>query len=113
MNDYRPQVPFNVPCFLYIPTESKEKGVTVKTYPDKGQLFYCSVKTFGGTEKEINGVIVLEDTAVLETWFNPEITADCKIVIDGVEYEILGRPENINMRNQYLKIRVRAIEGGA
>lgn len=113
MNDYRPQVPFNVPCLLYKPTETKLKGVLTKVYPETGQLFYASVKTFGGTEKVVNGVIVIEDTAQLETWFNPDITPDCKVVINGCDYEIIGTPENINMRNQYMKLRVRAIAGGA
>ena len=68
--------------------------------------YFCSFRTFGGTEKNVNGVLVVEDTATIETWFTPEIKSDCNIEVDGQQYEILGTPENINKRNQYLVFKV-------
>lgn len=113
MADYKPSGPFNVPFFLLTPTYTTSKGVTKKTFIKNEEPFYCSFRTFGGTEKVVNDVIVLEDTASIETWYDPNITAACNIEIDGRQFEILGTPENINMRNQFLKMRVRAIKGGA
>lgn len=113
MADYKPTVPFNVAAFLMTPTTDIIKGVAKKTYTKAEKPFFCCFKTFGGTERDVNGVTVVENTAVIETWFNPTIKADCQIEVDGLVYEILGTPENINMRNQYLKFKVRAIKGGA
>lgn len=114
MAEYRPSGPFNVPMLLFIPTKVDKKGSSKKTYPNEGQLVYCTFRTFGGTETTVNGVLVVEDTAVIETWFRPDIKADCILRnLDGQEYEILGTPENINMRNQYLRLKIRVIRGGA
>lgn len=110
---YKPSGPFNVPMFLFIPTEVEKKGSTKKVYPETGELIYCTFRTFGGTEKTSNDLLVIEDTAVIETWFRPDIKADCRLKdADGIEYEILGTPENINKRNQYLKFKIRVVRGG-
>jgi hypothetical protein len=114
MANYRPSGPFNVPMFLLIPQTKTIKGSTKKVYPDAGELIYCSFRTFGGTERTDNDVLVVEDTAVIETWFRPDIKADCILEsVEGLKYEILGTPENINMRNQILKFKIRAVRGGA
>lgn len=114
MPEYKPKGPFNVPMFLFIPTLITSKGSTKKVYPQTGELIYCTFRTFGGTEKVVNNVLTIEDTVVIETWFRPDIKSDCKIKdIDGIEYEILGTPENINKKNQYLRFKIRAIRGGA
>lgn len=100
--------------FVFIPQTKTVKGSTKKVYPDAGELIYCSFRTFGGTERTDNDVLVIEDTAVIETWFRPDIKADCILeTADGIRYEILGTPENINMRNQILKFKIRAVRGGA
>lgn len=105
---------FNVPMFLFIPYTQTEKGSTKKIYPENGELIYCTFKTFGGTEVTSNGVLSIEDTATIETWYRPDIKADCILKnVEGKPYEILGTPENINMQNQWLKFKVRAIKGGA
>lgn len=113
MTDYKPSAPFNVSAFLLIPTSKNVKGVSKKTFEKAQTPFFCSFKTFGGTEKESNGVIVIENTAVIETWYDPNIKAGCNISVNEIEYEILGTPENINMRNQYMKFKVKAVKGGA
>ena len=113
MAEYTPSTPFNVCATLLVPSIVTVKGVRKKEYTTDADPVYCSFKTFGGTEKVINDLLVVEDTAVLETWYDPRITSECKFEIGGVQYEILGTPENINMRNQYMKLKVRAIKGGA
>lgn len=114
MTNYRPSGPFNVPIFLFIPTTTTKKGSTKKIYPENGELIYCTFRTFGGTERINNDVLVIEDTGIIETWFRPDIKADCRLKdADGIEYEILGTPENINKRNQYLRFKIKAVRGGA
>lgn len=114
MANYRPTEPFTVPMYIYIPQTKTAKGSTKKVYPDTGDLIYCSFRTFGGTERTSNDALIVEDTAVIETWYRPDIKADCILQnVDGQKYEILGTPENINMRNQILRFKVRAVKGGA
>jgi len=114
MANYKPSGPFNVPLFLFVPTSTTVKGSPKKVYPNEGELIYCSFRTFGGTEKVVNDLLTVEDTVIIETWFRPDIKSDCRLKDEGgVEYEILGTPENINQRNQYLKFKMRAIRGGA
>ena len=85
----------------------------VKSFPVSGDLFYASFRSFGGTERNENGLYSIIDTATIETWFRPDIKADCRVKIGDDVFEILGTPENINMRNQYLRIKVRRLAGGA
>lgn len=114
MADYRPSGPFTVPMLVLIPQTRKAKGSAKKIYPDEGELIYCSFRTFGGTEIISNNALVIENTATIETWYRPDITSDCILQdVNGLKYEILGTPENINMRNQILKFKVRAVKGGA
>lgn len=117
MAQYRPSLPFSTPLVLLIPTYTTVSGVKKKTFPsvENGILFYGSFKTYGGTERDVNGVFVVEDTANIETWFRPDITSGCRVAIAGTNavYDILGEPENIEMRNQYLVFKVSRIKGGA
>ena len=102
---------------LLVPTYSTEYGVTVKTFPEvsKGIRFNATFRTFGGTEITVNGAYSVEDTATIETWFMPQMKSDCRVVnmLTGNVYEVLGTPENIEGRNQYIMARLKAIKGGA
>ncbi|MBR6503056.1 MAG: head-tail adaptor protein [Clostridia bacterium] len=113
MSEFKPATPFNVPGQYFKCTETMVKGTLKKVYDEIGTTFYCSFRSFGGTERENNGITVVEDTATIETWYDPNLTTNCKVVIGGVNYEILGTPENVAMRNKWLRFKVRAIRGGA
>lgn len=113
MKDFKPNLPYTTPFFLIKTKERKRvKGVAVKEREKEEKPRFCSFKTFGGTEKVINGTTVVENTATVETWFTPEIKANAAVEIGGVTYEILGTPENINMRNQFMQFKVKAVKGG-
>lgn len=112
MADYKPSGPFVVPAILQVPTTKSIKGVLTKTYEKKDDIF-VSFRTFGGTERTSNDAIMVENTGTVETWYRPDIKSDCRLIIDDLPYEILGTPENISMRNQYLVFKVRAVKGGA
>lgn len=117
--NYRPSAPFNVPMKLMIPTETVVSGTTKKIFPliedipDETGLFFGSFRTFGGTENTRDGVYTLIDTAVIDTWYRPDIKANCRIYIceTGQTYEVLSDPEDIDMRHQYLQFKVRKIGG--
>ena len=109
---YAPQVPFNVPARHLPRTITKVNGVNQESFVE-GKGFFCSAKSYGGTEKQVNGVTVIEDTWLIDTWFNPAFKKGDKIrfLDDNCEYEILASPENINRRGQYMRFKAVAIGG--
>lgn len=115
MKTYKPSFPFSTAIELLIPTYSTAKGVTKKAFPEEGIRLNCSFKTYGGTETTNNDVYTLEDTAKVETWYRPDIKADCRIKVLSTSqvYEIINTPENIDMRSQFCAFKVRAVRGGA
>lgn len=113
---YQTKAPFNVAMKLLIPTESLKKGTTVKTFDEENApTIYGTFRTFGGTELVDNGVMTIIDTATISTWYRPDITAECRIKVlqTGEVYDIIGTPENIAMRNQFLQFKVRKAGGKA
>lgn len=103
---------------LQTPTGGATLGVHKKTYAEvsgRAGVVMVNWKTFGGTETTINGVLSVEDTAQVVCWYRPDIRSGCRLVrlMDGAVYEIIGDPENIEMRNQFLKFKVRRVKGGA
>ncbi len=115
MSSYKPSGPFVTPVILLTPTYMTVKGVRKKVYPADGPIINCCFKTYGGTEKNINDVYSIEDTANIETWYRPDIKSDCQIKLADTDavYEVMNEPENIDMRNQYCKFKVRRVKGGA
>lgn len=117
---YKAHTPYNVPFRILIPTISVTKGTRAKAYTEEATTRFCSFRTFGGTENLDNGIYSVIDTATLETWYDPAITSDTRLRIyatdgslNGEDWEIIARPENIEMRNQYLVCKVRKVTGGA
>ena len=129
MSDYRLEIKNPIPLVLLIPKSiTQVKGVNKKEYPtieealaikDKNDnsinLFFGSFKSYGGTEKIVNGIYSIEDTANIETWYRPDISSNCRIAraSDGAIFDVINEPENINMRNQFLKFKVKRVKGGA
>ena len=112
---FNPQMPFDVAMKILIPTETKVKGVTQKTFsdPEEAPVFFGSFRTFGGTENFSNDVYTIYDTATIDTWYNPDITADCRIYLceTGEIFDVITRPENIEMRHQYMQFKVQKVGG--
>ena len=116
MRAYKPQTPFDVAMKLLVPTETKVKGATKKVFPepeDVNSMFFGSFRTYGGTENFSNEVYTVIDTATIDTWWNPEVTADCRIYLceTGEIWDVVARPENIGMRHQYMQIKVQKVGG--
>ena len=112
---YKPSAPFTVPFHILTPTSTTIKGVPTKAYIEGNRNYFGTFRTFGGTESVKDGLYSVIDTATLETWYTPNITAACQIKIlqTGEIYEVVGTPENIQLRNQFLKCRLKAVKGGA
>lgn len=127
MSSFTLNITNSIPLILLIPTYKNVSGVNKPIYPSieealnvkdkKGNsinLFFGSFKTYGGTERDINGVYSIEDTANIETMYRPDIKANCRVAReDGATYDIISEPEDINQRHQFLKFKVKRIKGGA
>lgn len=109
---YRPKEPFTTPIELYNATTTTVKGVTKKAY-ELIDTIMCSFKTYGGTESNVNEVYSVIDTANIETWYRPDITSSSQIKVNGKTYEVIGEPEDIELRHQFIKFKVRGVKGGA
>lgn len=115
MADYKPKGPFSVPFKIGTPSVTTKKGVPTKTYTESETIYYGTFRTFGGTESVKDGLYSVINTATLETWYTPDIKADSRIHLLQTDelYEVVGKPENIQMRNQYMLARLQAVTGGA
>lgn len=100
---------------LQVPTSKRVNGVLVKEFTDVPEIVFVNFKTFGGTERLNNDVYIVEDTAQIVCWYRPDIKANCRMVrlSDGAVYDIIGEPENLEMRNMFLKFKIRRVKGGA
>lgn len=106
------------PMRLQTAVEEYVNGVLVKTFKDVegvNGLVMCNFKSYGGTEKVSNDMLVVEDTAQIVCWYRPEITSGCRLkrTFDNAIYEVIGEPENLEMRNFELQFKVRRVKGGA
>lgn len=120
LKNWKPITPFVVPMKLLVPTSVQVQGALKKTFPSPDAvstdyLFYASFRTFGGTENVEDGVFTLINTATIDTWYRPDIKADCRICLCETQeiYEIISDPEDIQMRHQWLTFKVRKIGGKA
>lgn len=115
--NYKPSAPFNVPMKLLVPTTTQAYGVAQKgfTTPENSELFFGSFRTFGGTENLKDDVYTIINTAVIDTWYRPDIKADCQIYLcdTGQTYDIISDPEDIDFRHQYLQFKVQKVGGKA
>lgn len=107
MSGYIPPLPFRTPAMLMKRKITKVKGMTKESFADNG-MFFCTAKSYGGTEKVINGLYVIEDTWQIDTWYNPDISKGDKIrfLDDGAIYEVYASPENINRAGKYMRFKV-------
>ena len=110
---YRPSEPFTTPVELLNVSAIKTiRGVDVPVYPEKGETIFCSFKTYGGTESVVNGVISVISTANIETWYRPDITSSSRIRLGTQLYEVMGEPEDIEQRHQFIKFKVGGVKSG-
>ena len=117
MASFKPSAPFTVPMKLLVPVTTQTYGVAQKTFssPENSVLFYGSFRTFGGTENIKDDIYTTINTAVIDTWYRPDIKADCKIYLceTGQIYDVVSDPEDIGFRHQFLQFKVQKAGGKA
>lgn len=115
--NYKPAMPFVVPMKLLVPVTTNVYGSGKKVFSDpaNSDLIYGSFRTFGGTENFKDDVYTVINTGIVDTWYRPDIKADCQIYLceTGETYDIINDPEDIAFRHQYLRMKVRKVGGKA
>lgn len=109
--------PANVRDFNTLAIHKKPKtevvyGRTVKTYEDNGNLKGL-FKLKGTSEINANGILVVNDKTSFITWWKKDLESGDVLTINGVDYEIIGTPENVELRGRYAIINLNKIGGGA
>lgn len=114
--DFTPAYPFDTPMKLLIPTSKVVKGVTQKIFPDPKdveEVMFVGFRTFGGTESNVNEVYTIYDTAVIDAWYDPRITARCRVydIESDSTWDIISDPEDIGRRHQFVQFKIRKVGG--
>lgn len=113
---FHPSTPYTTRLFVLTPEIRKVAGARAKVPTDLSTGFpiNCSFKTYGGTETTVDGIYAIEDTATVETWYRPDIKSGCVLAFPetGAFYEIVGEPEDVNQRHQFMRLKVKRFKGG-
>ncbi len=87
-------------------------GRSTKTFEVVGN-YRGKFKQKGSVEKLTNGLTIVVTTTTYTTWFNSTLEPSDILTINGVDYEIIGEPENVEMRGRYTILNLEKISGGA
>ena len=76
-----------------------------------GSRFWGFKRTFNGTETTVNGVLVVKNTAVIDCYYNSQLSADCRLQdTQGRIWKIITEPENINGECKYMQFKIEHID---
>jgi hypothetical protein len=93
-------------------TSKTVENRTVKTYTEVGTV-RGKFKQKGTAETTANGLTIINEKTTFITWFKADFAAADILTINGVDFEIIGTPENVEMRNRYAVLTLERISGGA
>lgn len=105
---------FLTPAIHKKPQVVEINGRTQKTFVNavkpniKGKF-----KLKGTSEITANGLIVVNGKTSFLTWWKKDFESGDVLNIGGVDYQIIGSPENVEMRGRYAVLNLEKIEGGA
>ena len=105
--------PFRSVFHILEPTFEHVYGVDTRTYKDIG-TFHASARSFGGTESVENGVMSVVSTKVLQTPYDKRLKASVRLLDEtGVQWEVLGEPEDLEEKHRFMMFKIRKVVGGA
>lgn len=93
-------------------TSQMVNGRTVKAFAEVGTI-RGKFKQKGTAETNANGLTIINEKTTFTTWFKADLIATDIITIGGVDFEIVGNPENVEMRSRYMVLTLERISGGA
>lgn len=109
--------PANIREFITPAIHKKADSATVNGRTKKGFIEKGTVrgkfKQKGTSETTANGLTVVNDKTTFTTWYKADFEASDILTIGGIDFEIIGTPENVEMRSRYAILTLERIEGGA
>ena len=93
-------------------TEKTIDNQPIKVYTEAGTV-RGKFKQKGTAETTANGLTLINEKTTFITWYKADFKAADILTINGVDFEIIGTPENVEMRNRYSVITLERIGGGA
>ena len=87
-------------------------GRTVKAHTEVGTI-RGKFKQKGTAETTENGLTIINEKTTFTTWFKADIMAADILTIGGLDFEIVGKPENVEMRSRYMVLTLERVGGGA
>lgn len=103
---------FITPAIHKKATTETVNGRMVKTFTEVGTV-RGKFKQKGTAETNANGLTVINEKTTFTTWFKADFEAADILTIGGIDFEIKGVPENVEMRSRYAIITLERIGGGA
>lgn len=94
------------------PVQVLVNGRTTKEYQEVGSA-RGKFKQKGSSEIDANGLFVVNTNTTYTTWYKASYEAKDVLTINGIDYEVVGEPENVEMRNRYSILSLAKISGGA
>lgn len=70
-------------------------------------------KMKGTSEINANGLTVVNDKTTFITWYKADYASKDILSIGGIDYEIIGTPENTENRGRFSVLNLERISGGA
>lgn len=64
-------------------------------------------------ESYVNGVRAVTETTTFTTWWKEDFKAGDILTINGIDFQVVGNPENVEMRSRYAVLTLSRVEGGA
>lgn len=109
--------PANIREFVTPAVHKKPTSKTVNGRTQKKQVVVGNVrgkfKQKGTAETTANGLTVVNEKTTFITWYKADYEAKDILTIYGNDYEVKGKPENVEMRGRYVILTLELVGGGA
>lgn len=92
--------------------EEVVNGRTIKTVEEVASV-RGKFKMKGTSEITANGLTVINDKTTFITWCKADFASKDLLTIGGIDYQIIGTPENTENRGRYSVLNLERIGGGA
>lgn len=109
--------PANIREFVTPATQKRTSVTLVNGRTQKGVVVVAQLrgkfKQKGTSELNANGLLVVNDRTSYITWWKKDFKSGDILTIYGVDYEVKGTPENVEMRGRYAVLNLEKLSGGA
>ena len=109
--------PANIREFVTPAVQKRTTYTTVNGRQQKTETVVATLrgkfKQKGTSELNANGLTVVRTKTEYITWWKDDLKAGDILTIGGVDYQVHGQPENVEMRGRYAVLTLDILEGGA